>query len=52
MAKMLVYCSFEIECGKSFDELQRHVNEHKSEIDFRVYGGELIPEVKEEAPHE
>jgi len=43
--KMLVFCSFEIECGKSFDELQKYVDEHKAEIPFSVDGGEIIPEI-------
>ena len=48
--KMLVFCSFEIECGQSFDELQKYVDEHKAEIRFSVDGGEIILDPPTEVP--
>ncbi len=43
--KMRVDCSFEIECGMSFQELQKYVDDHKAEIQFSVDGGEILKDI-------
>ena len=43
--KMRVDCSFEIECGMRFKELQKYVDDHKAEIQFSVDGGEILKDI-------